>query len=180
MDENRGRFRHGFGPGAGGQPERGPSWGRLRAFNVEHVTCMDRVEKRSKPDLRPACSGDIWRHMGPPTFPRWQKAGSPVRYPESGCPRPLQKVGGPIRSPSAPQVLAGRYSSEVDVVRDALEQLRRHTPTMPTGPRMTEAEFKTQPRFAYSVLWARLLGVLGSFPLILGSERVRIWVIARL
>ena len=28
-------------------------------------------------------------------------------------------------------------------------------------------------------LWARLLGVLGSFPLILGWERVRIWVIDR-
>ncbi|MGB0071019.1 MAG: hypothetical protein WBQ11_23620 [Isosphaeraceae bacterium] len=40
------------------------------------------------------------------------------------------------------QVLAGRYSSEDDVVRDALEQLRRHAPTPTTGPRMTEAEFK--------------------------------------
>ncbi len=42
------------------------------------------------------------------------------------------------------QVLAGRYSSEDDVVRDALEQLRRHAPTRTptTGPRMTEAEFK--------------------------------------
>ena len=39
------------------------------------------------------------------------------------------------------QILAGRYSSEDDVVRDALERLRRHTPTTPTGPRMTEAEF---------------------------------------
>jgi len=28
-------------------------------------------------------------------------------------------------------------------------------------------------------LWARLLGVLGSFPLILGSKRVRIWIIDR-
>ena len=44
------------------------------------------------------------------------------------------------------QVCAGRYSSEDDVVRDALEQLRRHAPTPTTtpatGPRMTEAEFK--------------------------------------
>ena len=35
------------------------------------------------------------------------------------------------------QILGGRYSSEDDVVRDALERLRRHTPTTPTGPRMT-------------------------------------------
>jgi len=40
------------------------------------------------------------------------------------------------------QVLAGRYRSEDDVIRDALEQLRSHAPTPPTGPRMTEAEFK--------------------------------------
>ena len=40
------------------------------------------------------------------------------------------------------QVLAGRYRSEDDVIRDALELLRRHTPTPTTGPRMTEAEFK--------------------------------------
>ncbi len=40
------------------------------------------------------------------------------------------------------QVLAGRYSSEVDVVRDALEQLRRHTPTTTPGCGMIEAEFK--------------------------------------
>lgn len=38
------------------------------------------------------------------------------------------------------QVIAGRYRSEDDVIRDALEQLRSHTPT--NGPRMTEAEFK--------------------------------------
>src|SRR3954453_21598499 len=40
------------------------------------------------------------------------------------------------------QVLRGRYRSEDDVIRDALEQLRRHTPTPTTRPRMTEAEFK--------------------------------------
>ena len=40
------------------------------------------------------------------------------------------------------QVLAGRYRSEDDVIRDALEQLRGHAPTSTTGPRMTEAEFK--------------------------------------
>jgi hypothetical protein len=40
------------------------------------------------------------------------------------------------------QVLAGLYPSEDDVIRDALEQLRRHAPTPPPGPRMTEAEFK--------------------------------------
>lgn len=40
------------------------------------------------------------------------------------------------------QVIAGRYRSEDDVIRDALEQLRRRAPTPPTGPRMTEAEFK--------------------------------------
>ena len=34
------------------------------------------------------------------------------------------------------------YSSEDDVVRDALERLRRHTPTTPTSRGMTEAEFK--------------------------------------
>jgi putative addiction module CopG family antidote len=34
------------------------------------------------------------------------------------------------------QVLAGRYRSEDDVIRDALEQLRKN------APRMTEAEFK--------------------------------------
>ena len=39
------------------------------------------------------------------------------------------------------QVVAGRYPSEADVVRDALEQLRRHTPTT-TNRGMTEAEFK--------------------------------------
>ena len=32
------------------------------------------------------------------------------------------------------QVVAGRYSSEDDVVRDALEQLRRHTPTPTDRP----------------------------------------------
>ena len=32
------------------------------------------------------------------------------------------------------QVLAGRYRSEDDVIRDALEQLRRHTPTPTTAP----------------------------------------------
>ena len=40
------------------------------------------------------------------------------------------------------QVIAGRYRSEDDVIRDALEQLRRHAPTPISGPRMTEAEFK--------------------------------------
>jgi putative addiction module CopG family antidote len=40
------------------------------------------------------------------------------------------------------QVLAGRYRSEDDVIRDALEQLRRHAPTPANSPRMTEAEFK--------------------------------------
>ena len=40
------------------------------------------------------------------------------------------------------QVIAGRYPSEEDVVRAALEQLRRHVPMPTTGPRMTEAEFK--------------------------------------
>jgi len=40
------------------------------------------------------------------------------------------------------QVLAGRYRSEDDVIRDALEQLRRHAPMPTNGPRMTEAEFK--------------------------------------
>ena len=40
------------------------------------------------------------------------------------------------------QVIAGRYRSEDDVIRDALEQLRRHAPTPANGPRMTEAEFK--------------------------------------
>jgi len=40
------------------------------------------------------------------------------------------------------QVLAGRYSSEVDVVRDALEQLRQQTPTTTPCRGMTEAEFK--------------------------------------
>ncbi len=39
-------------------------------------------------------------------------------------------------------VLAGRYSSEEDVVRDALEQLRGYAPTPARGLRMTEAEFK--------------------------------------
>jgi Arc/MetJ-type ribon-helix-helix transcriptional regulator len=32
------------------------------------------------------------------------------------------------------QVLAGRYPSEDDVVRDALEQLRRHAPIHTPGP----------------------------------------------
>jgi putative addiction module CopG family antidote len=32
------------------------------------------------------------------------------------------------------QVLAGRYRSEDDVIRDALEQLRRHAPTPTPGP----------------------------------------------
>ncbi len=40
------------------------------------------------------------------------------------------------------QVLAGRYRSEDDSTRDAMEQLRSHVPTPTTGPRMTEAEFK--------------------------------------
>src|ERR1017187_1413404 len=40
------------------------------------------------------------------------------------------------------QVLAGRYPSEDDVIRDALENLRSHAPTPMTSPRMTEAEFK--------------------------------------
>jgi putative addiction module CopG family antidote len=40
------------------------------------------------------------------------------------------------------QVLAGRYLSGDDVIRDALEQLRRRTPTAAARPRMTEAEFK--------------------------------------
>jgi putative addiction module CopG family antidote len=31
------------------------------------------------------------------------------------------------------QVLAGRYPSEDDVIRDALEQLRRHAPSPTTG-----------------------------------------------
>ena len=31
------------------------------------------------------------------------------------------------------QVLAGRYPSEDDVIRDALEQLRSHAPTPTTG-----------------------------------------------
>ena len=39
--------------------------------------------------------------------------------------------------------------------------------------------WSAQPRFAYRGLWASLLGVLGSFPLILGSERVRLWVVDR-
>jgi putative addiction module CopG family antidote len=42
----------------------------------------------------------------------------------------------------ADQVLAGRYRSEDDVIRDALERLRGHAPPPPTAPRMTEAEFK--------------------------------------
>jgi putative addiction module CopG family antidote len=40
------------------------------------------------------------------------------------------------------QVLAGHYRSGDEVIRDALEQLRRHTPAPAAGPRMTEAEFK--------------------------------------
>ncbi|MBV8311537.1 MAG: type II toxin-antitoxin system ParD family antitoxin [Planctomycetaceae bacterium] len=40
------------------------------------------------------------------------------------------------------QVLAGRYPSEADVVRAALERLRKDAPTPATSPRMTEAEFK--------------------------------------
>jgi Arc/MetJ-type ribon-helix-helix transcriptional regulator len=40
------------------------------------------------------------------------------------------------------QVLAGRYHSEDEVIRDALEQLRRHAPPPTARPRMTEAEFK--------------------------------------
>jgi putative addiction module CopG family antidote len=40
------------------------------------------------------------------------------------------------------QVLAGRYPSAEDVVRDALERLRGHATPAPTGLRMTEAEFK--------------------------------------
>jgi len=32
------------------------------------------------------------------------------------------------------QVIAGRYASEDAVIRDALEQLRSHTPTPSTGP----------------------------------------------
>ena len=40
------------------------------------------------------------------------------------------------------QVLVGRYRSEDEVIRDALEQLRSHAPTPRNVPRMTEAEFK--------------------------------------
>ena len=40
------------------------------------------------------------------------------------------------------QVVAGLYPSEDDVIRDALEQLRKHAPTPTNGSRMTEAEFK--------------------------------------
>ena len=40
------------------------------------------------------------------------------------------------------QVVAGRYTSEDDVIRDALEQLRKQAPTPTNGSRMTEAEFK--------------------------------------
>ncbi len=40
------------------------------------------------------------------------------------------------------QVVAGGYPCEDDVIRDALEQLRRHAPGPTNGPRMTEAEFK--------------------------------------
>jgi signal transduction histidine kinase len=39
------------------------------------------------------------------------------------------------------QVIAGRSRSQ-NVIRDALEQLRKRTPTPMNGPRMTEAEFK--------------------------------------
>jgi putative addiction module CopG family antidote len=40
------------------------------------------------------------------------------------------------------QVVAGLYPSEDDVIRDALEQLRKHARTSTDGSRMTEAEFK--------------------------------------
>jgi len=40
------------------------------------------------------------------------------------------------------QVVAGRYRSEDEVIRDALEQFRRHAPTPTTRPQMTEADFK--------------------------------------
>jgi hypothetical protein len=40
------------------------------------------------------------------------------------------------------QVIAGRYPSEDDIIRDALEHLRSHAAKPMTGPRMTEAEFK--------------------------------------
>ena len=40
------------------------------------------------------------------------------------------------------QVMAGRYRSEDEVIRDALEQLRRQAQTPPAATRMTEAEFK--------------------------------------
>lgn len=40
------------------------------------------------------------------------------------------------------QVLAGRYRSEEDVIREALEQLRGQAPSPTTSSRMTEAEFK--------------------------------------
>lgn len=40
------------------------------------------------------------------------------------------------------QVLAGRYRSGDDVIRDALEQLRRQGPAPTAAPRMTEAEYK--------------------------------------
>jgi putative addiction module CopG family antidote len=40
------------------------------------------------------------------------------------------------------QVLAGRYRSEDDVIRDALEQLRSHATAPTNGPRITEAEFR--------------------------------------
>src|SRR5208283_4965649 len=58
---------------------------------------------------------------------------------------------------------------------------RYQSPTQPPGPRRGGrlSAWSAQPRFSYRGLWARLLGVLGSFPLILGSERVRIWVIDR-
>ena len=40
------------------------------------------------------------------------------------------------------QVLAGHYHSQDDVIREAPEQLRKHSPTPTNGPGMTEAEFK--------------------------------------
>jgi putative addiction module CopG family antidote len=40
------------------------------------------------------------------------------------------------------QVVAGRYRSEDDVIRDALEQLSRHSQTQTSAQTMSEREFK--------------------------------------
>jgi putative addiction module CopG family antidote len=40
------------------------------------------------------------------------------------------------------QVVAGRYRSEDEVIRDALERLRERASRTENGRRMTEAEFK--------------------------------------